>query len=81
LLSDTSLPVSVVAARSGFRNVANVNRQFKTLKGFTPSQYRAQFPAGAWQRENAPELTERPRSLERKPLREPNEPFNEVSAS
>ncbi len=81
LLSDTSLPVSVVAARSGFPNVANFNRQFKALKSITPSQYRAQFPAGAWQRDNVPELTERPRSLERKPLREPREPFDKVSAS
>ncbi|HTJ94813.1 MAG TPA: AraC family transcriptional regulator [Pararobbsia sp.] len=64
LLSDTQLPVSVIAARSGFPNVAHFNRQFKALKTMTPSQYRAQFPAGAWREERAPELTERPRSLD-----------------
>jgi transcriptional regulator GlxA family with amidase domain len=71
LLSDTQLPVSVVAARSGFPNVANFNRQFKAMKGMTPSQFRAQFPTSRLPGENAPGLTDRPRSLERKPVREP----------
>ncbi|RKP53632.1 helix-turn-helix domain-containing protein [Pararobbsia silviterrae] len=64
LLSNTVLPVSVIAARSGFPNVANFNRQFKALRKMTPSQFRAQFPRGARQDEAVPELTQRPRSLE-----------------
>lgn len=71
LLSDTQLPVSVVAVRSGFPNVANFNRQFKAMKDMTPSQFRAQFRTGALPGEHAPELTDRPRSLQRKPLRQP----------
>lgn len=43
MLADTPLPISVVAARSGFSNVANFNRQFKVTKQMTPASYRQQF--------------------------------------
>lgn len=65
MLTDTQWPVSIVAARSGFSNVANFNRQFKSTKAMTPMAYREQF-AGAKRAEDAarPALTERSPSLE-----------------
>ncbi|SAK85852.1 AraC family transcriptional regulator [Caballeronia pedi] len=67
MLGDTSLPVSVIAARSGFANVANFNRQFKAAKQATPAEYRRQFmAAGAAETGTATSLTERPPSLRRK---------------
>lgn len=65
MLTDTHAPVSVIATRSGFPNVANFNRQFKALKDITPLEYRAQF-ANARQDDEAmsPRLTERSASLQ-----------------
>ena len=74
LLSDTELPISVVATRSGFPNVSNFNRQFKTLRQITPSQFREEFPHGVAPNEETQGLTQRPRSLERKAAREPKAP-------
>lgn len=65
MLTDTQLPISVIAARSGFPNVANFNRQFKAAKELTPAAYRQQF-VGARRLEVAPSLTERSPSLEGK---------------
>ncbi|MBN3849953.1 AraC family transcriptional regulator [Paraburkholderia sp. Ac-20342] len=64
LLTGTGLPVSVIATRSGFANVANFNRQFKTAKALTPAAYRQQF-TGTRQAEDetVPPLTERSPSL------------------
>jgi AraC-like DNA-binding protein len=68
MLAHTSTPVSVVAARSGFPNIANFNRQFKALKELTPAAYRRQFAAGAIaEAEASPKLTERSLSLQRNP--------------
>jgi AraC-like DNA-binding protein len=47
MLAATSWPVSVVAVRSGFPNVANFNRQFRTMKDTTPALYRRQFAGKA----------------------------------
>jgi AraC-like DNA-binding protein len=60
----------VIAARSGFSNVANFNRQFKASRHLTPAAYRQQF-AGARRAEDemAPALTERSPSLQRKASR------------
>jgi AraC-like DNA-binding protein len=67
MLGDTSLPVSVIAARSGFANVANFNRQFKAAKETTPAEYRRRFLAsGAMENDKAASLTERPPSLQQK---------------
>jgi AraC-like DNA-binding protein len=67
MLGDTSLPVSVIAARSGFANVANFNRQFKAAKETTPAEYRRRFLAsGVVENDSAASLTERPPSLQQK---------------
>jgi AraC-like DNA-binding protein len=39
LLSDSSQTISRVAYKSGFENLSNFNRQFKKIKGITPSQF------------------------------------------
>ena len=39
LLSDGTLNISLIAYNSGFENISNFNRQFKKLKGITPSQF------------------------------------------
>jgi AraC-like DNA-binding protein len=68
LLAHTSAPVSVVAARSGFPNVANFNRQFKASKALTPAAYRKQFAAGDVATTDAgPSVDERSLSLQRNP--------------
>ncbi|BCL73458.1 putative Transcriptional regulator, AraC family [Vibrio nigripulchritudo MADA3029] len=43
LLVNTEIPVSLVAERSGFNNMSNFNRQFKSSKNMTPSDFRSQF--------------------------------------
>ena len=70
MLTDTQVPISVIAARSGFSNVANFNRQFKTSRQLTPAAYRQQF-AGTRRAEDemAPALTERSPSLQRRAAR------------
>lgn len=68
LLAHTATPISVVAARSGFPNVANFNRQFKALKTLTPTEYRKQFAAGKIRETGgSPQITERSPSLQRNP--------------
>lgn len=42
-LVEKDLSVSEIAFRSGFNNLANFNRSFKTIKKCTPSQYRDDF--------------------------------------
>jgi AraC-like DNA-binding protein len=39
LLTDNTLNISQIAYNSGFENISNFNRQFKKLKGITPSQF------------------------------------------
>ena len=68
MLAHTSTPISVVATRSGFPNVANFNRQFKAMKELTPIAYRRQFANGRLSELDAnPRITERSPSLQRNP--------------
>ena len=39
LLTDENLNISEIAYSSGFENISNFNRQFKKIKGVTPSQF------------------------------------------
>lgn len=38
-------PIGDIVFRSGFRNISNFNRHFKSIMGITPQQYRRQFAA------------------------------------
>jgi AraC-like DNA-binding protein len=42
LLTDGSYSISGVAYKSGFENISNFNRQFKKIKGITPSKFQEQ---------------------------------------
>jgi AraC-like DNA-binding protein len=43
LLSGSDRPVAHIAESVGYNSLANFNRQFKTLKGLTPREYRHRF--------------------------------------
>ena len=43
LLTEGSMHVSEIAYDSGFENLSNFNRQFKKIKGVTPSEFQKQF--------------------------------------
>ncbi len=43
LLINTDKPVALIADDVGYQNLANFNRQFKSLKKQTPRQFRAAF--------------------------------------
>ncbi|WDR05937.1 AraC family transcriptional regulator [Devosia rhodophyticola] len=45
LLSSGTVPIGTIAGEVGYDSLANFNRQFKALKGLTPSQYRQNFQA------------------------------------
>jgi AraC-like DNA-binding protein len=42
-LSEGSMDISEIAYESGFENMSNFNRQFKKIKGVTPSQFQKQY--------------------------------------
>jgi len=42
-LTDTTWPIAVIAAKAGFPNLANFNRQFLAARGMTPSRWRRFF--------------------------------------
>ena len=43
LLTDASQNISGIAYESGFGNISNFNRQFKKIKGITPSQFQEEI--------------------------------------
>ncbi|HAS61396.1 MAG TPA: AraC family transcriptional regulator [Vibrio sp.] len=43
VLVNTGQPVALIAEQSGFNNLSNFNRQFRMVKGMTPSDFRAQY--------------------------------------
>jgi AraC-like DNA-binding protein len=43
LLTDKSQNISGIAYDSGFENISNFNRQFKKIKGITPSKFQEQI--------------------------------------
>jgi AraC-like DNA-binding protein len=43
LLTEASQNIARIAYDSGFENISNFNRQFKKIKGITPSQFREQI--------------------------------------
>jgi len=43
LLTDDSQNISSIGYKSGFGNISNFNRQFKKIKGITPSQFQEQI--------------------------------------
>lgn len=45
ILSETDYSISVVSYESGFMNLSNFNRHFKSLTGKTPLEYRKHFQA------------------------------------
>ncbi len=42
LLIEATQDISEIAYDSGFENLSNFNRQFKKIKGITPSQFQKQ---------------------------------------
>ncbi|WP_010119962.1 helix-turn-helix domain-containing protein, partial [Burkholderia oklahomensis] len=69
LLASTDWPVSLVATRSGYANLANFNRQFLASRQLTPRAYRQFLAEHGRTPDDAPAQTEgidvRPPSLER----------------
>jgi len=43
LLTEDTHNISEIAYQSGFGNISNFNRQFKKIKGITPSQFQEQI--------------------------------------
>jgi len=46
LLAEDKLNISDIAHQSGFQNLSLFNRQFKELKGVTPSEYQQELLHG-----------------------------------
>jgi AraC-like DNA-binding protein len=71
-LAETDLPISMIAFEVGLSNLANFNRQFRRVRGITPSGYRKSFQQRGDLHETSgtEELLTRPFSLERQQKRE-----------
>jgi AraC-like DNA-binding protein len=66
-LAETDLPISMIAFEVGLPNLANFNRQFRRVRGITPSNYRRSFrQQGDLHETSGPDgLFTRPYSLDR----------------
>jgi AraC-like DNA-binding protein len=71
-LVETDLPISMIAFEVGLSNLANFNRQFRRVRGITPSSYRKSFQQRGDLNETfaSQELLTRPHSLDRPRKRE-----------
>jgi len=71
LLVETDRPVSMIAFEVGLPNLSNFNRQFRRVRGITPSGYRKSFQRQGNQHEvpGTGELFIRPYSLDRQQKR------------
>jgi AraC-like DNA-binding protein len=71
-LAETDLPVSMIAFEVGLFNLANFNRQFRRVRGITPSGYRKSFQqrSGLHVISSTEELFTRPFSLAHQKRRE-----------
>lgn len=67
-LAETDLPISMIASEVGLANLANFNRQFRRVRGITPSSYRKSFQQRGDLQEpvDAEGLLHRPYSLDRR---------------
>jgi AraC-like DNA-binding protein len=50
MLIDSDQAISEIAAASGYRSLANFNRQFRRLKGMSPREFRAAYTVAAGRR-------------------------------
>jgi AraC-like DNA-binding protein len=71
-LAETDLPIGMIAFEVGLSNLANFNRQFRRVRGVTPSSYRKSFQRRGDLGEtfSTEELLTRPYSLDRRRKRE-----------
>jgi AraC-like DNA-binding protein len=65
-LAETEVPISIIASEVGLANLANFNRQFRRLRGVTPSAYRKSFlrRGGRSDTRDGTEIFARPYSLD-----------------
>jgi AraC-like DNA-binding protein len=71
-LAETDLPISMIAFEVGLSNLANFNRQFRRVRGITPSIYRKSFrqQGNPHETSGSEGLFIRPHSLDRQRKRE-----------
>ncbi len=48
LLTDDGMTIAQIAYSSGFENISNFNKQFKKIKGVTPSQFQSKLEDEQW---------------------------------
>ena len=58
LLSQTSDPITAICFETGFNNLSNFNRQFLSIRGMTPSEYRQQAGRNLKKKPEAGDLAE-----------------------
>lgn len=70
-LAETNLPISMIAFEVGLANLANFNRQFRRVRGMTPSSYRKSFQEMSKGREpvDAEDLLRRSPSLKKRKVK------------